>query len=145
MWFSRGSRGRKDPADTAPAPSEDAQAVRESRAAIETLERRLSTLESLVHPRLEVLEKANHELTLAVAEGIERVDRAERRVRAAVQRARQRMADLGYEDEGLEAEAQGLHELDAGGGGEEGVQPVQAGVANPFEGVDISVFPGDWS
>ena len=53
--------------------------------------------------------------TFAVAEGIERVDRSERRIHATVKRARAELKKLGYEDPGLEAEASQLREVDGEG------------------------------
>lgn len=94
--------------------------------------------------RLEDQEERTRAQTLAISEGIEHVDRAERRVRAAVARARKRMADLGYEDEGLEAEAQGIRELDGEQRELEGMQPVPEGVEG-LEGFDVTDLPGDWS
>lgn len=93
--------------------------------------------------RLEDQEEKTRGQTLAIAEGIEHVDRAERRVRAAVARARKRMADLGYEDEGLEAEAKGIRELDGEQRELEGMQPVPDGVEGP-EGFDVTDLPGEW-
>lgn len=92
---------------------------------------------------LEQLQEAVRDQTLAIAEGIERVDRAERRVRAAVGRARRRMEELGYVDEGLEAEAAELRELDADGGNEEGVYAMPGYVGGP-PARDMSAFPGVW-
>lgn len=56
-------------------------------------------------------------LTLAVAEGIAHVERAEARIRATVQRARAQLADAGIESPALEAEGAELQLLDEGGGG----------------------------
>lgn len=94
--------------------------------------------------RIDALEEKVREQTLAIAEGIERVDRAERRVRSTVGRARKRMEELGYVDDTLEAEAEGLREIDGEGSPPERVQPVREDVA-PFAGQDMSAFPGDWS
>jgi len=56
------------------------------------------------------------DLTFAVSEGIERTDRAERRVRGVIQRARKELQARGYEDPGLEAEAHELRKVDGDGG-----------------------------
>jgi len=61
------------------------------------------------------LEQAHKELVLAVAEGIEKTNRAERRIRATVSRARKELAELGLEDPRVEAEAGEIRELDGGG------------------------------
>lgn len=64
----------------------------------------------------------NHELTkelnsmkLAISEGIERVDRAERRIKSTVARARKELAERGLTDDGLEAENYELQLLDGAG------------------------------
>lgn len=75
------------------------------------------------------LERKYHEIVLAVGEGIERVERDERRIRAAVQRARQKLKDGEIYDEGLEAEADGLRLAD--GNGVEPVPAVSDFVAEP--------------
>jgi len=69
------------------------------------------------------------ELTFAVSEGIERTDRAERRIRNAIQRARKELSARGFEDPGLEAEAAELRLVDGDGGGEGGVPAVPTEVA----------------
>jgi len=69
------------------------------------------------------------DLTLAVSEGIERTDRAERRVRGVIQRARKELAARGYEDPGLEAEDHELRAVDGDGGKDGGVPTVSEEVA----------------
>lgn len=125
------------------------------RADLRSLEADIAALRSqhtLLHERLEVL---TNELatvadsvrtqTVAIAEGIERVDRSERRVRAVVTRAQQRLADAGYQDEGLEAEAAQLQPLNADGGGVEGMQYVHEGLARDDPPFDAQGIPGDLS
>ena len=75
------------------------------------------------------VQKQIRDLTLAIDEGIQRTDRAERRVRGVVQRARKELAKLGYEDPGLEAEAHELRVVDGDGGGDGGVPAVSEEVA----------------
>jgi len=58
-------------------------------------------------------------LRLSIAEGIDRVDRSERRIANTLKRARRRMEAAGYVDDGVEAEAAGLSDID------EGVEPVE--------------------
>lgn len=70
------------------------------------------------------LEDGARDLVVAVAEGIENVSRAERRVQATVRRAQKKLADLGIVDEGLEAEAGQLHEADGSGSNGERVPAV---------------------
>jgi len=69
------------------------------------------------------------DLTFAVSEGIERTDRAERRVRGVIQRARKELGARGYEDPGLEAEAYELRTVDGDGGKDSGVPAVPEEVA----------------
>lgn len=64
------------------------------------------------------------ELTIAIEEGIERVDRSERRVKAVVQRAQRRASEHGFVDETLEVEAENLRRDDEGGSGSGGMQTV---------------------
>lgn len=134
------SLDRKERLETAltdaTGPAYDDTAVRSAldshRAHIEALTDAVSDLE----------EKAR-EQTLAIAEGIERVDRAERRVRAAVQRARKRLEEHGYSDEGLEAEAEQLQLIDGDGSEDEGM-PAMHGNVGLHSAADMSAFPGRW-
>jgi len=74
--------------------------------------------------RLEDLESKVAEQTLAVAEGIERVDRAERRIKGTVKRARNELKARGLVDDGLEAEDQQIRDADGEGSDGGGLQPV---------------------
>lgn len=110
------------------------------------LEERLDQHASAINSTQAALEELQGELrdqNLAIADGIERVDRAERRVRSAVSRARKRMADLGYVDEGLEAEAEGLREIDGDEGAGEGMPAMRGDLGGP-PARDMSAFPGRW-
>jgi len=78
------------------------------------------------------------EIVIAVSEGIERTDRAERRIKATVARARGQLAKLGYDDPGLEAEATELRLIDGDGSEKSGVPPLPAPVA-PVESGPSSV------
>ena len=77
---------------------------------------------------IEEIEGWRKDIILAVSDGIERTDRAERRIKATVARARRQLAALGYEDPGLEAEATELHLLDGEAIVKGGVSPVPAQV-----------------
>lgn len=81
------------------------------------------------------------ELTLAVANGIEHVDRAERRIKSTVKRAEEELAALGYEHDGVAAEAAELREQHAGGSGEQEVSPVHHRVEDDHG--DDDRFPAD--
>jgi len=79
-------------------------------------------------------------LVLAVSEGIERVERSERRVRQTISSAKRRFEAEGYLDPGLEAEASLLPEDDGSSGEDEQLRILPddvAGVeqANPWESV----------
>ena len=93
---------------------------------------RVTNLEALSLEQERTLKDVDHqikELTFAVSEGIERTDRAERRIRNAIQRARKELAKLGYEDPGLEAEAHELRIVDGDRGGDGGLPAVSDEVA----------------
>lgn len=87
-------------------------------------------------------------LTLAVAEGIAHVERAENRIRATVARARRELQESGVESPGLEAEARELRVIDGGRSDESEVPTMRAPVAPapaPPVGLDDhlpSSFPG---
>lgn len=106
--------------------------IERERLSVAILEDRLELLEAL-EPRLDLVEAQRKEISLAVAEGIERVDRAERRIKATVQRARKELKDRGYADPGLDAEAQEFRDVDGKGSDNGGVQPVQESLGADFE------------
>lgn len=65
-------------------------------------------------------------LVIAVAEGIERVDRSERRIGATIKRAQEKLAASGFSDPGVDSEIEGLRVLDGDGvdiGGLPALQP----------------------
>lgn len=66
--------------------------------------------------------------TLAIEEGIERVARAEQRVKEAVRRAKARADAAGYEDPGVEAEVAELDRRDDGGSEQSELSLLHAGV-----------------
>lgn len=72
------------------------------------------------------LKQQASDFTIALADGIEHVDRAERRVKSTVARARAKFASGGYADADLDAEASDIHARDGDRGAEEGVYPVPA-------------------
>ncbi len=65
------------------------------------------------------------ELKLALADGIQRVDRAENRIQKTVTSARRLVANAGLEHAGLDAEAAELREEHADGSEEDPVPPLQ--------------------
>lgn len=132
--------------ETAPRPADDPDAIA---SAVERLDQladnfahRIMSLESSV----ENMEEGHKELVIAVSEGIERVDRAERRIKATVKRARKELSDRGLVDPGLEAEDQELHDVDGEGSDGRGVPPVREEVApaadapSSIKGVPLAVL-----
>jgi hypothetical protein len=87
--------------------------------------------------RIQTLEQESQLVRQAVATGIENVERVERRIRGTVRRAKKELDSLGIEHAGLDAEASELSQLDALGGGEEGLSPVRQSVEDA-----ISSIPG---
>jgi len=85
---------------------------------IETSEEDVRSLVVAVHDLVDDVER----LKLAIDEGILKTNRAERRVRTAVQRARSELAALGLQDPTVEAEASELRDLDGERGDESGVR-----------------------
>ena len=73
-----------------------------------------------IEAELDAHAKRFKDLTMAIEEGIERVDRAENRIKATVTRAQRKYPD----DPSISAEAEELRERDALGGGEGRVPPV---------------------
>lgn len=98
--------------------------VRQAFEQLDTCSRRADFLEGAY----KLLEQRMDNLTLAVDEGIRHVDRAEKRIRATVGRARRELREIGIESPGLEAEARDLRILDGGDGSEERMQALSAPV-----------------
>ncbi len=89
------------------------------------------TSQAILEVRLETLEGQRKEMTLAIAEGIEHVDRAERRIKSTLQRAKTKLAGLGYQDDGVDAEMEELRLVNGGGGKESELPPVPEHVGAP--------------
>ena len=81
-------------------------------------------------PRVDALVVRMDALTGAVAEGVQRVQRSENRIRSIVQGARRELADQGLEHPGVEAEAEQLRLLDGKDREPEQVPEVQEEVAD---------------
>lgn len=114
--------------------------------AVHSLKQPGRTNGALEEQRVDALEVKVQDLTLAVSEGVQRVQRSENRVRHIVQGAKRELADAGFEHPGVEAEARELRELDGGGGDHEAVPAVQEVVAHdpplpsPIPGMSMSQF-----
>jgi len=88
-----------------------------------------STLSEEVGQIRALLDERIKRLTLAVAEGIEHIDRKEKRIDATITRARTQLKKQGLESDGLEAEAGQLRKLDGAGGEEQGLPAVREALA----------------
>jgi hypothetical protein len=92
--------------------------------------------------RTSALDTRLHEIRLAVAEGIERTDRAERRIKQTVKRAREKLKESGLEaDDGLDAEDRGLRLIDGDGSSEMHPMPENVGEAQQHPR-KLQGFPG---
>ena len=92
----------------------------------------------------EWIHRALERLTAAVAEGIDNVERNEKRVRGIVRGAQRRYEASDYYDAGVDAEADTLPERDEESGREEGVPPLQPNVESTPEwiGTPWAAVPG---
>lgn len=123
------------------ALEKDLERIRGDLQRLETAIQQPIELDSVTR-ELEAMDERLQDMTLAIAEGIERVDRSERRVRQVVSRAKKQLDEFGIDDPGLTAEAEQLR-LDYGGRGEQpGMQQLPAPVAHR---VDVTGIPGAWS
>ena len=81
-------------------------------------------------PQIAILEARMNELTGAVAEGVQRVQRSESRIRSIVQGARRELQEHGFEHPGVEAEAEQLQLVNESDREQEQVPAVQESVAD---------------
>jgi len=82
-------------------------------------------------------------LEVAVAQGIEHVDKKSKRIDGVIAAAKRRFEAEGYVDPGLEAEADVLPLFHEEGGGGEGVPSLPDGLdAFPSQGIPGSIPPG---
>ena len=128
-----GIQRRIDSLESAPKPDLDLQPIRASLIDLRENHADVShRLESLFENIGELAAQAK-DFTMALSEGIERTDRAERRIKATVARARKELKARGYEDPGLDAEAYELRDVDGKGGDDPGVLPLRGPVGQPTE------------
>ena len=92
----------------------------------------LAVMRSLAHMQ----DARIKELTLAIGEGIERVSRAENRVKATITRARKELASHGLLDPGIEAEVEELRLVDGDRGEDGEVLPLSSSVEATSEADD---------
>lgn len=89
-----------------------------------------------LNERLNAVESKIGACMKAVADGIDHVDRNEKRVRGIVTGAKRRFDAAGFEDPGTSAEVESLPEVDEGSGPPEELQPVPEDVgADPWAAV----------
>ena len=120
---------RVETLETIPRPTPDVTSLREGYDMVRTAVAGLTERANQATAELNDLREAHKDLVLAVAEGIERTERAERRVKAVVKRARKELADSGLTDPALEAEDRELSPVDEERGENGGLQPVRGAVA----------------
>jgi len=134
FWSLRHAHRRQrrviDRLNTEPVPGYDDHQVRAE----------ITALRKDVGDDLEDVAGRMKNLTMAVAEGIERVDRSERRIGATIKRAQAKLAESGYDDPAIAAEIEGLRLIDGAGGLEEEVPPLLPGVGDA--GGQPSSVPG---
>ncbi len=110
---------RLDHLESAPPPKYDLERLRGIMAGVSgQTNDRLDALDLAVRAVASISETTDQrlkDLTLAVAEGIERVARSERRIHAVIKRARKELAEHGFESPGLETEAAELQLADGKG------------------------------
>lgn len=146
MWKKtlQGIKDRLTALETSQEPRQDLDELRDTLGSAQTEIVALRASQEGFSEATTSIEARLKDLVFAVAEGIERVERYERRIKATIKRARNELAQRGFEHEGLEAEAHELREvrtngaegtedpvrpLNAASGQEEWVQPVRLGVA----------------
>ncbi len=121
--------GKLDHLDSLPKPTVDPEVVAAAVAAhMERIDALAAVVDELASQGKD-LEDRVREYVIALAEGIERVDRSERRVKATVNRARKELEASGLVDPGVEAEAEELRLIDAARGSKRGMFPVSEPVA----------------
>jgi len=112
-WLADWLWHRRTPERTADLLEGIQGALGEIVGAIEQLELRLAgTSSESEDPRIAAIETKVRDLTLALSDGVQRVQRSENRVRAIVKSARQELRDAGFEHPGVEAEASELRQVD---------------------------------
>ncbi len=124
-------KARLDAIETSPTPGRDLDTIHEDLRALHEVLNGNSKALPEYGERLTDLEAQTKNFTLAIAEGIEKVERAERRVKASVRRARKELAEHGFDSPALEAEDADLRGVDDEGGGGGGVRLVPPDVGEP--------------
>jgi len=132
----RGILERLECLETAPSLNDLGDTLGSARTEIVALR----AAEDATKTQVDLLEQKFHVLEMAVGDGIERVDRTERRIQNSVKRARQKFKESGHVDEGLEAENAELQLSDGTRGEEQGMPAVREAMAAAPE--EPSTIPG---
>ena len=107
---------RLDSLESAPVPEYDLDRLRGAMAGVigqaNSRSNELADAITALEQGLQQVHKDLKEMKFAVAEGIERVARSERRIHATIKRARKELAEHGFESPGLETEAAELQLAD---------------------------------
>jgi hypothetical protein len=111
-------------------------------SALDAITQRIAVLEN----NAELSTARSQELFQAVADGIDHVDRNEKRVRGIVTGAKRRFTQQGYEDAGVDAELDTLPDRDEESGGGQGVLPLrqdmESDTAAPWAETPWAAVPG---
>lgn len=125
--------GKLDRLESLPTPTIDPEVVAAAVAAhVERIDALAGVVDELASQGKDLDDRVR-EYVIALAEGIERVDRSERRVKATVARARKELEASGLVDPGVEAEAEELRLVDAARGSDRGMFPVSTPVVPAVE------------
>ena len=131
-------RGRVEALESRPVPPDLGGDVRSTTLSLGALRTELGSQREDLHAtsaqlgsfeaNLEQMRAKVERWTAAIAEGIERTERSERRIRSTVERARKELKSLGYTHEGLDAEDAQLRLVDGAAGEVKGVSDVPEGL-----------------
>jgi len=119
--------------ETAPVPAPNLDPIRYDITSNWDSHRELRSEVGALASAVEGMAGKLKDYSFALAEGIERTDRAERRIKATVARARKKLLEHGIEDPNLEAETDDLRERDGEGSDPDGVLPLRREVADPAQ------------
>ena len=125
----RGIAARLCDLETAPVPALNLDPLRRELTDQWDSHRVLQTQVEALADAVEGITGKLKDYAFALSEGIERTDRAERRIKATVARARKSLQERGLEDPNLESEAFALRERDGAGSEEDGVLAMHPQVA----------------
>jgi len=139
-WDLKRIQDRLDTVESRPIATDYSSQIKNANDLNAALLERISVLAGNVdeiagaHDELQASFLNSHkELLFAVEEGIQRTERAERRIRTTIRSAQKKLADSGLADDAVDAEVAGLRLLDGEREPEGGVPPVREGVEDVTE------------